>query len=45
MLMVKVPSSFEALFPFGYNDLQMKVLKGVPSSSQHKLMKEEAYET
>jgi hypothetical protein len=45
MLMVKVPSSFEALFPLGYNDLQTKVMKDVPSSSQYILMKEEAYET
>jgi hypothetical protein len=30
--MVKRPSSFETLFPFGYNDLQMKVMKGIPSS-------------
>jgi hypothetical protein len=45
MLMVKVASSFEALFPLGYNDLQTKVMKDVPSSSQYKLMKEEAYET
>jgi hypothetical protein len=29
------PSSFEALFPFGYNDLQTKVMKGIPSSSQY----------
>jgi hypothetical protein len=45
MLMVKVPSSFKALFPSGYNDLQTKVMKDVPSSLQYKLMKEEAYET
>jgi hypothetical protein len=45
MLMVKVPSSIEALFPFGYNDLQTKVMKDVPSSSQYILMREEVYET
>jgi hypothetical protein len=45
MLMVKVPSSFKALFPLGYNDLQTKVMKDVPSSSQYILMEEEAYET
>jgi hypothetical protein len=28
----KYPSSFEALFPLGYNDLRMKVMKDVPSS-------------
>jgi hypothetical protein len=44
MLMVKGPSSFEALFPLGYNDLRTKVMKDIPSSSQHVLMKEEAYE-
>jgi hypothetical protein len=26
------PSSFKALFPFGYNDLQTKVKKDTPSS-------------
>jgi hypothetical protein len=44
MLMVKSPSSFEVLFPLVYNDLQAKVMKDIPSSSQCKLMKEEAYE-
>jgi hypothetical protein len=29
--MVKGPSSFEALFPLGYNDLQTKVVKDIPS--------------
>jgi hypothetical protein len=43
MLMVKSPSSFETLFPLGYNDLQMKVMKDIPSSSQNMLIKEEAY--
>jgi hypothetical protein len=43
--MVKRPSSFETLSPLGYNDLQTKVMKGVPSSSQHIIMKVEAYET
>jgi hypothetical protein len=43
MLMVKSPS-FEALFPLGYNDLQTKVMKDIPSSSHYMLMKEEAYE-
>jgi hypothetical protein len=40
-----MPSSFEALFPLGYNDLCTKVMKELPSSSQYMLMKEEAYET
>jgi hypothetical protein len=31
----KRPSSFESLFPFGYNDLQTKVMKDIPSSSQY----------
>jgi hypothetical protein len=44
MLKVKGPSSFKALFPLGYNDLRTKVMKEIPSSSQHVLMKEEAYE-
>jgi hypothetical protein len=44
MLMVKSPSSFEALFPLGYHDLQTKVIKDRPSSSKYMLMKEEAYE-
>jgi hypothetical protein len=39
------PSSFESLFPLGYNDLRTKVMKDIPSSSQYMLMKEEAYET
>jgi hypothetical protein len=38
MLMVKGPSSFEALFPLGYNDLQTKVMKDLPSSPQYMLM-------
>jgi hypothetical protein len=45
MLMVKSSSSFEALFPLGCNDLRTKVMKDLPSTSQHVLMKEEAYET
>jgi hypothetical protein len=44
MLMVKGPSSFESLFLLGYNDLQTKVMKDIPSSSQNMLMKEEACE-
>jgi hypothetical protein len=44
MLMVKNPSFFEALFLLGYNDLQTKVMKNIPSSLQYMLMKEEAYE-
>jgi hypothetical protein len=43
MTMVKGPSSFEAIFPLGNNDLQTKVMKDIPSSSQYILMKEEAY--
>jgi hypothetical protein len=34
MLMAS-PSSFEALSPLGYNDLQTKVMKDIPSSSQY----------
>jgi hypothetical protein len=36
--------SFETLFPLGYNDLQTKVMKDIPSSSQYMLIKGEAYE-
>jgi hypothetical protein len=43
-LNINAPSSFEALFPLGYNDLQTKVMKDIPSSSQYMLIKEEAYE-
>jgi hypothetical protein len=39
------PSSFEALFSLGYNDLQTKVMKDIPSSSQCIIMEVEAYET
>jgi hypothetical protein len=45
MLMVKRPSSFEAFSPLGYNDLQTKVVKDVPSSSQYVVMNVEVYET
>jgi hypothetical protein len=31
-------------FPLGYNDLQTKVMKGIPSSQQSIIIKEEAYE-
>jgi hypothetical protein len=34
-LMIKDLSSFEALFPLGYNDLQTKVMKDEPSSTQY----------
>jgi hypothetical protein len=44
MLMIKGSSSFEALFPLGYNDLRTKVMKDIPSLSQYVLMKEKAYE-
>jgi hypothetical protein len=37
--------SSKTLSPLGYNDLQTKVMKDVPSLSQYILMKEEAYET
>jgi hypothetical protein len=37
------PSSFEALFPSGYNDLQTKVTKDIPSSPQYMIIEEEAY--
>jgi hypothetical protein len=39
MLMVKIPSSFEALSHLGYNDLQTKGTKNKPSSSQHVIIK------
>ena len=39
------PSSYEALFPLGYNDLRTKVMKDESSSSQYTLMKDEACET
>jgi hypothetical protein len=39
------PSSFEALFTLGYNDLRKKVMKDVPSSSWYAIMKDKAYET
>jgi hypothetical protein len=35
LLMDKRPSSFEALIPLRYNDLQTKVKKDIPSSFQH----------
>jgi hypothetical protein len=35
MLMVKRPPSIEALSPLGYNDLQTKVMKDIPSSFQY----------
>ena len=44
MLNVNVPSSFKALFPLGYNDLQMKDMKDIPSSIEYMLIKGEAYE-
>jgi hypothetical protein len=31
-------------FPLGYNDLQTKVMKDIPSLSQYMLIKEEAYD-
>jgi hypothetical protein len=42
-LNVNVSSSFEALFPLEYNDLQTKVMNNIPSSSQYMLIKEKAY--
>jgi hypothetical protein len=39
------PSSFEALFPLGFNDLRTKVVKGIPSSMQHIMVKKELYKT
>jgi hypothetical protein len=39
------PSSFEALFPLEYNDLWTKVVKGIPSSMQHIMVKKESYKT
>jgi hypothetical protein len=38
------PSSFEALSLLGYNDLQTKVMKDIPSSSEYVIMKVETYE-
>jgi hypothetical protein len=38
------PSSFETLYPLGYNDLQTKVMKDIPSLSQYMLIKGETYE-
>jgi hypothetical protein len=38
------PSSFETLFPLGYNDLHKKVMKDIPSLSQHMSIKVETYE-
>jgi hypothetical protein len=35
------PLSFETLFPLGYNDLQTKVIKDIPSLSQYMLIKGE----
>jgi hypothetical protein len=43
MLIVKSPS-FVALFPLGYNDFWTKVMKDIPSSAQHIIMKKESYE-
>jgi hypothetical protein len=31
MLNIKRPSSFGALFPFGYNEFRTKVMKDIPS--------------
>jgi hypothetical protein len=31
MLNIESPSSFESLFPFGYNEFRTKVMKDVPS--------------
>jgi hypothetical protein len=31
MLNIKSPSSFKSLFPFGYNEFRMKVMKDIPS--------------
>jgi hypothetical protein len=44
MLMIKDLRPSEH-YPMGYNDLQTKVMKDVPSSSRHITMKVEAYET
>jgi hypothetical protein len=44
MLNVKCPPSFETLFPLGYNDLQTKFMKDIPSSTRYKIIKEEVYE-
>jgi hypothetical protein len=40
----KRPSSFETLSPSGYNDLQMKVMKDIPSSFLRAKMCIETYE-
>jgi hypothetical protein len=39
----KRPSSFEALYPLGYNDLRTKAMKDMPSSYQY--VKTRIYET
>jgi hypothetical protein len=41
---MKKPSSIKALSPLGYNDLQTKVMKDIPSLSQYVIMKVGAYE-
>jgi hypothetical protein len=38
------PSSFEALFPLGHNDLRTKVMKDMPSAVCQMMMKKESYE-
>jgi hypothetical protein len=43
MLKVNARCPSKALFPLGYNDLQTKVMKDVPSSSRYMLIEEEAY--
>jgi hypothetical protein len=43
MLNVKVLRPSEHYFPLGYNDFRTKVMKDIPSSTQHKIMKKESY--
>jgi hypothetical protein len=42
LLNVKSPSSFEVLFPSGYNESWTKVMKDIPSSVQQ-IMKKDSY--
>jgi hypothetical protein len=40
---VKVLRPSEYYFPLGHNDFQTKVMKDIPSSTQHIIMKKESY--
>jgi hypothetical protein len=45
MLMVKDLRPLKVLSPLGYNDLQTKVMKDIPSSSQYIYQKIRSYDT